>query len=443
MKVQFIHHASFLLSSDSDGTSILTDPWFFGSAFLDGWDLMWPLNNESLESLSHPDYIWISHEHPDHFSIPTLKKMTEFSKSIFLYQETSDQRVINYLKSNGYRTKTVPNGKLLQLCDSVSLLVRSIGTGDSYCIFQIDDKVFVDTNDAILLPRDLKQLQEDTRKFKQIDVLTTQFGIAGKVGNALDVDLRLSESQEIRELVIRQLEAIKPTYFIPSASMKVFSKNDNFYMNQGQSSLNSLFKMVIERSSAIPVFLDSFECWSFQGAPDAARLIEKFDSILFKSSISALNHGENASADGMIIQSAIDEWWKRQRLSHSFWGLLFLRLLPGGFRIKKLRARLIDTGELVWITPPLFMLQIPLVKSREMEIEVQSSVLVHALRDDFGLMSLLISARYQGSLNSQKALRTLAWIGSQRAAGRAINAANLTKNLTRGVSFIFKRKQTL
>jgi UDP-MurNAc hydroxylase len=168
MKVQFIHHASFLLSSDSDGISILTDPWYFGSAFLDGWDLMWPLNSQDLDSMNHPDYIWISHEHPDHFSIPTLKNMAKFSNSTFLFQQTLDQRVVEYLKSNGFKIQTVPNGELLQLSDSVSLLVRSIGTGDSYCIFQIDDRVFVNTNDAILLPRDVQQLQEDACRFEKL-----------------------------------------------------------------------------------------------------------------------------------------------------------------------------------------------------------------------------------------------------------------------------------
>ncbi len=65
MNVIFNNHASITIKTDD--LNILTDPWFTGTAFNDGWNLIHE-NEESEEYfLKDINYIWISHEHPDHF----------------------------------------------------------------------------------------------------------------------------------------------------------------------------------------------------------------------------------------------------------------------------------------------------------------------------------------------------------------------------------------
>jgi hypothetical protein len=337
----------------------------------------------------------------------------------------------------------IPSGKVIELSKSVKFFIRSVGTGDSYCIIEMDKQVFVNTNDAILLSQDLTQLEKDIKQFSQVDLLTTQFGLAGKVGNWNDEDLRRSESKEVRELVLRQIEVVAPRYFIPSASMKVFSRSDNFYMNLGQSSLRSLYEMINDNSSTVPVFLDSFEQFDFEAIPNPDPMITKFDSILANSSKTPLNPKIDPPADIQTIQSAIEEWWKRQRTSHSSLGLFSLRFLPGGFRLRNLNARISDLNQCVSIISPLLSRSKNNRSSRSLQVEVTSTALVHSLRDDFGLMSLIISARYQGSIKAQKVLRTLAWVGSQRAAGKKIGLISLVKTTTRGISFIFRTRQAL
>src|SRR5690606_18538880 len=78
-------------------TRILCDPWFTGSAFHDGWRLLHE-NSHDLSKLDY-DWLWISHEHPDHFSIPTLKQIAD-RRSRFIYQRTADQKVKKYLSRN-------------------------------------------------------------------------------------------------------------------------------------------------------------------------------------------------------------------------------------------------------------------------------------------------------------------------------------------------------
>ena len=74
--IKFINHASVVISNKN--RSILTDPWYHGTAFDDGWSLLYENEKEKIKSLLKKiDYIWISHEHPDHFSIPFFKLYEE------------------------------------------------------------------------------------------------------------------------------------------------------------------------------------------------------------------------------------------------------------------------------------------------------------------------------------------------------------------------------
>ncbi|MDA8766166.1 hypothetical protein N9M63_01270 [Candidatus Pelagibacter bacterium] len=67
--IQLINHASISIKLSKD-TYLLSDPWYEGSAFDNGWKLLYENNDESiLQILDKINYIFISHEHPDHFSI--------------------------------------------------------------------------------------------------------------------------------------------------------------------------------------------------------------------------------------------------------------------------------------------------------------------------------------------------------------------------------------
>ena len=78
-KIQFINHASVKISYKN--VTLLSDPWYFGDAFHKGWDLIventFDEISEVIYGLTH---IWISHEHPDHFSVSFFKKFGNIIK---------------------------------------------------------------------------------------------------------------------------------------------------------------------------------------------------------------------------------------------------------------------------------------------------------------------------------------------------------------------------
>ena len=98
--IQFVNHASVIINYDE--ISILSDPWYNGSVFHNGWRLIHEMDeNETANIVEKITHIYISHEHPDHFQ-PTfflgkkIQKIIKEKKIKILFQKTKDKRVLNF-----------------------------------------------------------------------------------------------------------------------------------------------------------------------------------------------------------------------------------------------------------------------------------------------------------------------------------------------------------
>ena len=87
-------HAHSCVEFIYKGTSVLTDPWLEGLAFMGSWKHN-PKPVVKPEQLT-PDIIWISHEHSDHFHIETLKKFNR--NTIIVFPDFPNKRIETTLK---------------------------------------------------------------------------------------------------------------------------------------------------------------------------------------------------------------------------------------------------------------------------------------------------------------------------------------------------------
>ena len=99
--ITLINHASVFIENQNK-QNILTDPWYEGSIFNNGWSLLYENNHNQIKKiLNKVNYIYLSHEHPDHFSINFFKKYsnTLIKKNIkIIFQKTIDKRLESFLK---------------------------------------------------------------------------------------------------------------------------------------------------------------------------------------------------------------------------------------------------------------------------------------------------------------------------------------------------------
>lgn len=402
---------------------------------------MWETDIE-LIPIRSPLFVWISHEHPDHFSTQTLRQLLELSpRVVFLYHETSDMRVVSWLRMRGVAVKELKNGEVESIVPGLKLLCRRVGTGDSYLIANCESTTFVNTNDSILFDHEIKTLVRDCKKFGQIDYLTCQFGLAGKVGNEADDGIRRVESSKVHDLVIAQILALNARHFHPSASMKIFSKPDNAYMNRGQIPLRELLARVQSETQCTPIFLPLLETW--RGSKDSFTLndfVEAYDAKLKDAALSISATGQNGIQSRNAIQQTVVEWWKRQTDYHSGLALKLIFLVTTKKFHPQLTFYLCDQEARVFIGK----LEERYLNVDTSEIKISdSNALLRAASEDFGMMSLVISARFQADGSAHRTLRVLGWVGAQRSASNRITLTYLIKMCMRASSFVLHRRKSL
>lgn len=98
-RIRFLNHA-FLEIKGKD-FAFCTDPWAIGSAFNNGWWLKHKTKNDWKDILDKSDFIYISHNHPDHLHKLTLKNVSR-EKLIIVPAFISDSAGI-FIESLGFK----------------------------------------------------------------------------------------------------------------------------------------------------------------------------------------------------------------------------------------------------------------------------------------------------------------------------------------------------
>ena len=229
--VQFVNHASIIVSNSNK--SILTDPWYSGAVFDNGWNLLYENSKEKIrELLTKVDYIWFSHEHPDHFSINFLNDYEDFLKQRkikFIFQKTDDQRVVSFLKMKKFEFIELPNNKEFHIDHNFSLKIQRTDFYDSALILKINNKKIFNLNDCPLKSK--SEIKSFKKKYGECDFLFTQFSYAAWKGGIDNIDWRKYAAEEKIQTLKYQSEILSSKFTIPFASFIKFSDNYNKYLN--------------------------------------------------------------------------------------------------------------------------------------------------------------------------------------------------------------------
>ena len=242
-KIKLINHSSLLMNFGND-MRILTDPWYDGSAFDGGWSLLYENNEVFVKNLlENVDYIYLSHEHPDHFSISFFKKYSEILKEKnikILFQNTADKRVENFLK-NKFNLDLIilENYKTVQIKNK-NLTLISCGSIDSSLIVETDDCYHINLNDCDFVDSELKRIKKNLTKQKKI-IIYLQFSYAAF----------RSDEEWLKKAAIFKLNNLLNVYkifnadlIIPFASFVYFSNYENFRLNKFMNNVKETSKFL-------------------------------------------------------------------------------------------------------------------------------------------------------------------------------------------------------
>ena len=114
---------------------ISSDIWYEeNTAYFGSWILSHKVPKEQRDNIDKCDYIYISHGHPDHLNLPSLK--TYRDKKIILAQHYGSRIAKDLLKA-GFNIITLPDAKWIDIAEDIRIMLFCNENQDSALITEV------------------------------------------------------------------------------------------------------------------------------------------------------------------------------------------------------------------------------------------------------------------------------------------------------------------
>ena len=345
--ITLINHASVLIKGDRQ--SLLTDPWYEGDVFHRGWRLLYENKDNEIEHvLNNTNFIWISHEHPDHFSIGFFRKYKSLlidKKIVILFQNRKDKRVIAFLKKSGFETIELSTGEPFTLEENFTIRVIKDEFYDSALLVNLAGKNIFNVNDCPLHSEE--RITAFTNTYGKCDILLTQFSYAAWKGGRDNVQWRSSAAKDKLMSLVRQGNTLQAKTVIPFASFVYFSNVLNSYLNDAANTPQQVIDFCRgENVDFRCLFLKPMESLDLEEAnPKQEKSSLAFWENAFKANKTYIQYLNSSSTDQ--LSKLFKNYCERLQKMNSWWLIRLCSYLHIAFR--PIAIKLVDTGEVVLV----------------------------------------------------------------------------------------------
>ncbi len=238
MQLQFIGHAGFTLSHQQ--SLLVMDPWLSKEGAYDSAWMQFPSNHHLEPDIiteineSSAPFIYISHEHKDHFDPKFLDQINK--GTTLLIPSFNSKQFLSQVRQLGFRN-------ILELKDDqtitlgnfkITLFVDDSGINhDSGILVQTDHGSFLNLNDCKIFDR----LTYIKNKYGPIDVFAVQFSGATWHPTCYVMPKekysKISKQKKMSKFiaVLRALQILEPKRYLPTAGPACFLDPDLYSIN--------------------------------------------------------------------------------------------------------------------------------------------------------------------------------------------------------------------
>jgi len=385
-QIVWINHAGFDLRSQ--GVRLVCDPWLEGQAFNDGWDLASP-SSFRYSDFEGVDFIWFSHEHPDHFNPRNIKKIPENIRQniTVLFQRTKDRRVAIFCEKAGFHVRELADWERVHLKPGVFITCTTVAN-DSFSFIETPQHTYLNLNDcapanpASYWPRIAKRIR------RPVDVLLTQFSYANWAGNPGETETMRRCAAEKRGWIDIQLRTFRPKQWIPFASYVWFCRTENFHLNEGVNTIASIFSSYRGRGPECVVLYPG-DVWAVGDSFASEQSVDRY----MRDLASHAKPLEFASASVALhdLESLCDRQQEKIRRENGSWALGLLArsgvMKPVNLFIRDLGLGITYSG-LRGITNRN-------VPASQCHMELSSDSLADVFRFGYGSDTLMVNGRFR------------------------------------------------
>ncbi len=421
MELEFVNHASVIYKHGS--VRLIADPWIEGTVFQNSWAHL-AGSRFTYDDFKDITHIWFSHEHPDHFFPPNVRKIpvAHRERITVLFKKTVDKKVVEFCRDLGFKDviELSPN-EWHELSDGVRLLCQPYHD-DSALVFDTGQQVVVNTNDCVVASHaDLAPIRSQING--KIDVLLTQFSYASYVGETYDE--RRKHAQRKFDQMALQIDCLEPDYLIPFASYVYFCHEDNFYMNDAINKIDDVYDHFLRTADVTPIVLYPGDRWTVGATHDSERAVSRYLQDYGDASEPLVR---STSVDAPTLVESAREYHRRVRER-----IAYLSAVKVSRMVRPLRVFVTDHERAYELSLTDFS-ELSGVSRDGCGITMSSETLNFCLKFDWGFNTTSVNGKFH--ILDQRALRTFTTLTSLSDAmnhGR-VGWSDLVKRTQRRIS---------
>ena len=247
IKIRYINHAFLII--ESKNYKFATDPWALGPAFNTGWWLKHKTIINWKQELNSCDFIYISHNHPDHCHELTLSNINKDIPIVVPNFITNSTGLL--MEDFGFKKINKMNFEDQYQFKNTELIFTLFKSGD---LREDSGFYFSAGNFSGLLTVDANNL--NFLKLPNVDLFASSFagGAHGYPLNCENYDLQdrikmiLIDKNFIKKTKFKYIEQIRPTYFLPYAGFfKEKLKRDDIYIKYNKKNVTKDYKRICKK----------------------------------------------------------------------------------------------------------------------------------------------------------------------------------------------------
>jgi UDP-MurNAc hydroxylase len=400
----FINHASVLISHGE--ISLLSDPWYQGDAFHKGWSLIHELTDDEISGLlERVSHIWISHEHPDHFSIMFFKKFgrkIKDSEITIIFQETSDKRVENFLSKSDFSLDIISFDSWKKLSADFEILCFKDGFYDSGLAIKTSDKTILNLNDCEINSHG--RCEEVLNLTGECDILLSQFSYAAWKGGKENLAWRQIAAKEKIETLKLQARYFKPKVLVPFASYVYFSNTLNYYLNDSSNKPSDVIEAFVDHDTVIKIMAPFEMLNDLHSKVNNLKGLEFWDDA--RINLNSKEVKQYDVVDLIKIQQSFEDYQTRVFKNNTKWFIKLIKHFSPIAAFRPVIIRILDLGLVVKLDLFSDSLQLCTLDS---DLSMSSESLYFMLNNSFGFDTLTVNGCFEEERESgfSKAARSL------------------------------------
>ena len=240
-KFETIGNATLILYEGTNNhiPLLATDPWLDeDNAYFGSWKLSHKFPQVQRDAIKSVKYIFISHFHPDHLNLSSLKN---FKQATIIIAQHYASRVENDLRSAGFNVLSLPSKNWISIAKNIKVMLFNDEKQDSSIAIHVEDNIgnkslILNLNDSGGIG-DIKEISKLCGKYERCFYLALHgYGDADMINlfneSGQRIEPRAAKKIPVGRGIMNSMKRFNCNIAIPFSSFHQYVRRDSFWANK-------------------------------------------------------------------------------------------------------------------------------------------------------------------------------------------------------------------